>query len=52
MSDDDYSCAASFATVLNNMGVNITLDEARIAVNTAINGNTIEGIIKVLINII
>lgn len=31
MSDDEYSCgAASFATVLNNMGVNITLDEAKL----------------------
>lgn len=29
MSDDDYSCgAASFATVLNNLGINMTLDEA------------------------
>ena len=47
MSDDDYSCgAASFATVLNNMGVNITLDEARTAVNTTINGTTMEGIIN------
>ena len=47
MSDDDYSCgAASFATVLNNMGVNITLDEARNAVNTTVNGTTMEGIIN------
>ena len=47
MSDDSYSCgAASFATVLNNMGVNITLDEARTAVNTTINGTTMEGIIN------
>lgn len=29
LSDDDYSCgAASFATVLNNLGINMTLDEA------------------------
>ena len=47
MSDDDYSCgAASFATVLNNMGINITLDEARTVVNTTINGTTMEGIIN------
>ena len=30
MSDNEYSCgAASFSTVLNNIGVNITLDEAK-----------------------
>ena len=47
MSDDDYSCgAASFATVMNNLGINMTLNEARIAVNTTVNGTTIEGIIN------
>ena len=47
MSDDKYSCgAASFATVLNNFGVNITLDEARYVVNTTVNGTTMEGIIN------
>ena len=47
MSDDEYSCgAASFATVLNNIGVNITLDEAKTAVNTTVNGTTMEGIIN------
>ena len=47
MSDNEYSCgAASFATVLNNIGVNITLDEARNTVNTTINGTTVEGIIN------
>lgn len=47
MSNDEYSCgAASFATVLNNLGVNITLDEAKTAVNTTVNGTTMEGIIN------
>ena len=47
MSDDDYSCgAASFATVLNNFGKNITLNEARIITNTTLNGTTMQGIIE------
>lgn len=47
MSDDEYSCgAASFATVANNLGINISLDEAKTAVNTTINGTTMEGILN------
>lgn len=47
MSDDDYSCgAASFATVLNNLGINMTLDEAKNAVNTNTNGTAMVGIIN------
>ncbi len=47
MSDDDYSCgAASFATVLSNLGINLTLNDARIAVNTSINGTSMAGIIE------
>ena len=46
MSDDEYSCgAASFATVLNNLGINITLNESKVVVNTTINGTTMQGII-------
>ena len=34
MSDDEYICGvASFAIVLNNLGKNITLNEAKIATN-------------------
>lgn len=47
MSDDEYSCgAASFATVANNLGINISLDEAKTAVNTTTDGTTMEGIIN------
>lgn len=47
MSDDSYSCgAASFATVVNNLGMNISLDEAKTAVNTTTDGTTVEGIIN------
>ncbi len=46
MANDDYSCgAASFATALNNMGMNISLDEAKIAANTSTNGTTMKGLI-------
>lgn len=37
--------AASFTTVLNNLGNNITLYEAKIATNTTLNGTTMKGII-------
>ncbi len=46
MSTDDYSCgAASFATVLNDMGTNISLDDAKLATNTTIDGTTMKGLI-------
>lgn len=46
MSNDDYSCgAASFATALNNMGINISLDEAKMAANTTINGTSMKGLV-------
>ena len=46
MSNDNYSCgAASFATALNNMGMNISLDEAKMAANTTSNGTTMKGLI-------
>ena len=46
MSNDDYSCgAASFATALNNMGMNISLDEAKMAANTSINGTSMKGLV-------
>ena len=46
MSNDNYSCgAASFATALNNMGMNISLDEAKLAANTSTNGTTMKGLI-------
>ena len=47
MSDDEYSCgAASFATVLNNLGKNITLNESKIATNCSLNGTTMKGILE------
>lgn len=47
MSGDSYSCgAASFATVLNNLGRNITLDEAKHATNTSTDGTTMNNIIN------
>lgn len=47
MSDDDFSCgAASFATVLNKLGINITLNEAKLAVNTTSEGTLMSGIIS------
>lgn len=46
MSDDEYICGAtSFATVLNNLRKNITLNEAKIATNTTVNGTTMQGIL-------
>ena len=46
MSNDDYSCgAASFATALKNMGMNISLDEAKMAANTTINGTSMKGLV-------
>ena len=46
MSDNEYSCgAASFATVLNKMGINISLNESKDATKTTINGTTMNNII-------
>ena len=46
MANDDYSCgAASFATALYNLGINVSLDEARIAANTTVNGTTMKGLV-------
>ena len=46
MSDNEYSCgAASFATVLNKMGINISLNESKDATKTTINGTTMDNII-------
>lgn len=46
MSDDEYSCgAASFATVVNKLGKNITLNEAKIVTNCSVNGTTMKGIL-------
>lgn len=47
MSDDEYSCgAASFATVVNNLGKNITLNEAKHATNTTINGTSMNNMVN------
>lgn len=46
MSNDSYSCgAASLATVLNNLGINISLNDAKMAANTTVNGTTMKGLI-------
>ena len=47
MVDDDYSCgAASLATVLNRLGIEISLSDAKTLANTTSNGTTMEGIIN------
>ena len=47
MSDNEYSCgASSFATVLNKMGINISLNESKIATKTTNNGTTMDNIIN------
>lgn len=47
MSEDSYSCgAASFATVLNNLGKNISLNEAKQATNTTIDGTSMDNIVN------
>ena len=46
MANDNYSCgAASFATALNNLGISISLDEAKIVANTTVNGTTMKGLV-------